>query len=84
MIKVKKEGILLSKTELEFENEGVLNPAAIREGNDVHMFYRAVQHGNHSTISYCRLGGPLKVVERWDKPIMVPEFVQTGRSPESR
>ncbi len=29
MIDVKKEGILLSKTENEFENEGVLNPAAI-------------------------------------------------------
>ena len=43
MIEIKKEGILLSKTDLEFENEGVLNPAAIREGNDVHLFYRAVK-----------------------------------------
>jgi hypothetical protein len=32
MIKVKKEGILLKKTHFEFENEGVLNPAVIREG----------------------------------------------------
>jgi len=32
MIEVKKEGILLERTQLEFENEGVLNPAAIREG----------------------------------------------------
>jgi hypothetical protein len=30
MIGVKKEGIILTKTDLEFENEGVLNPAAIR------------------------------------------------------
>lgn len=74
MIKVKKEGILLSRTDLEFENEGVLNPAVIKDGDSVHIFYRAVQKGNHSTIGYCKLDGPLNVVERWDKPIMVPEF----------
>jgi predicted GH43/DUF377 family glycosyl hydrolase len=74
MIEVKKEGILLSKTDLEFENEGVLNPAVIRVGDNVHIFYRAVQTGNHSTIGYCLLDGPLSIVERWDKPFMVPEF----------
>ncbi len=74
MIEVKKEGILLKKTKLEFENEGVLNPAVIREGDSVHLFYRAVQKGNHSTIGYCRLDGPLTVAERWDKPVIVPEF----------
>jgi predicted GH43/DUF377 family glycosyl hydrolase len=52
MIEVKKEGILLSLTDLEFENEGVLNPAVIREGDNVHLFYRAVQKGNHSSIGY--------------------------------
>lgn len=74
MIEVKKEGILLSLTDLEFENEGVLNPAVIREGDNVHLFYRAVRKGNHSSIGYCRLDGPLTVAERWDKPFMVPEF----------
>jgi len=74
MIKVKKEGVVLSKTDLEFEDEGVLNPAIIREGDSVHMFYRAVHRGNHSSIGYCRLDGPLTVAERWDKPFMVPEF----------
>jgi hypothetical protein len=38
MIGVKKEGIILTKTDLEFENEGVLNPAAIPEGDSVHLF----------------------------------------------
>ena len=74
MIEVKKEGILLSKTDIKFENEGVLNPAAIREGDDVHIFYRAVQNGNYSSVGYCRLDGPLKIAERWDKPIIVSEF----------
>ena len=74
MIEVKKEGVVLTKTLSEFENEGVLNPAVIREGDSVHVFYRAVREGNYSSIGYCRLDGPLTVAERWDKPIMVPEF----------
>jgi beta-1,2-mannobiose phosphorylase / 1,2-beta-oligomannan phosphorylase len=74
MIEVKKLGILLSRTSLDFENEGVLNPAAIREGDHVHLFYRAVQKGNHSTIGYCRLDGPLTISERMDRPLIVPEF----------
>jgi len=73
MIEVIKEGILLEKTELEFENEGVLNPAVIRIGDSVHVFYRAVQQGNHSTIGYAKLDGPLTVRERWKKPILIPE-----------
>jgi predicted GH43/DUF377 family glycosyl hydrolase len=73
MVNVNKIGILLEKTDHEFENEGVLNPAVIREDDSVHIFYRAVQKGNHSTIGYCKLDGPLTVVERWDKPILVPE-----------
>jgi hypothetical protein len=38
MIQVKKEGVLLRKTAVPFENEGVLNPAAIKEGDFVHLF----------------------------------------------
>jgi predicted GH43/DUF377 family glycosyl hydrolase len=74
MIKVCKEGVILHKTTLHFENEGVLNPAAIREGNLVHLLYRAVSEGNHSSVGYCRLEGPLKVQHRSEKPLLVPEF----------
>jgi predicted GH43/DUF377 family glycosyl hydrolase len=74
MIKVCKEGVILHKTTLHFENEGVLNPAAIREGNFVHLLYRAVSEGNHSSIGYCLLKGPLKIQHRNEKPILVPEF----------
>ncbi len=74
MIQVKKEGIILSKTEFEFENEAVLNPAVIRIGDSVHIFYRAVQLWNQSTIGYCRLDGPLTLVERWEKPFITSEF----------
>lgn len=74
MIKVKKEGIILEKTTLGFENEGVLNPAVIKEGNHLHLFYRAVRKGNYSTIGYCELDGPLTVKKRHITPIIIPQF----------
>lgn len=74
MIQVKKEGIILEKTTLSFEDEGVLNPAVIKEGNFIHVFYRAVSTGNYSSIGYCKLEGPATVIERSDKPILVPQF----------
>lgn len=74
MIEVKKEGILLNKTMLGFESEAVLNPAAIIEGENVHLFYRAVSKGNYSTIGYCKLKGPLTIEERFDGPVLFPQF----------
>jgi predicted GH43/DUF377 family glycosyl hydrolase len=74
MITVKREGIILEKTDLAFENEGVMNPAVIVEGKTVHLFYRAVRKGNHSTIGYCRLDGPLQVVHRDKEPLLYPQF----------
>ena len=73
MIAIKKEGILLNKTELGFENEGVLNPAVIKNENGIHLFYRAVAKGNYSSIGYCKLSSPLLVGERADVPIHFPQ-----------
>jgi len=75
MLKVKKEGIILKPRGFDFEQKGVFNPACIREGKYVHMYYRAWNKHNKSTIGYCKLDGPLKVVERWNKPFMMPEGV---------
>ncbi|HEY6503727.1 MAG TPA: hypothetical protein VIZ28_07135 [Chitinophagaceae bacterium] len=74
MVKVKKEGVLLKKTELDFENEGVLNPAVISENGNIHLFYRAVSKGNHSSVGYCRLNGPLTVDKRSGTALILPEF----------
>ena len=73
MIDVKKEGVLFEKTTLGFENESVLNPATIREGDVVHMFYRAVSKGNYSSVGYCQLSGATTVTERADTPIIFPQ-----------
>jgi len=74
MIEVKKEGVLLRKTNLDFESEGVLNPAVISDGVHIHVFYRAVSKGNYSTIGYCKLKGPLIIEERLDKPLFFREY----------
>jgi beta-1,2-mannobiose phosphorylase / 1,2-beta-oligomannan phosphorylase len=74
MIEVKKEGIVLHKTDLNFENEGVLNPGVIQEGGKIHIFYRAVRKGNYSSIGYCKLSQFLTVEERLDTPLIFPQF----------
>ncbi len=74
MIEVKKEGILLNKTTLGFENEGVLNPAVISDGESIHLFYRAVSKGNYSSIGYCKLKEHFTIEERFDTPVLFPQF----------
>ena len=74
MIQVKKEGVILRKTELLFEDESVLNPAVIKEGELIHLFYRAVHTKNYSSIGYCKLSNPLVVAQRYDAPLLDPEF----------
>lgn len=74
MLDVKKEGILLNKTDLVFENQGVLNPAAIYEDNSIHIFYRAVRHENFSSIGYCRLSAPMEIAERYSTPVIFPQY----------
>jgi len=82
MIQVIKEGILLEKTAQDFESLGVLNPGAIREGNSVHLFYRAVKTGNYSSIGYCKLDGPHQVISRDTEPLISPEFAYESHGVE--
>ncbi|MDO8488443.1 MAG: pesticidal protein Cry7Aa [bacterium] len=72
MLKIKDEGIILEKTDLEFENKAVLNPACIQVGDITHMFYRAVNQNYVSSIGYAQLKDN-KVVKRFDKPVLFPE-----------
>lgn len=82
MISVIKEGIVLKKTDLVFENDSVLNPAIFQDGNTVHMLYRAVKSGNYSTVGYCKLDGPLQVVARHDTPIIIPNTIEEAKGVE--
>lgn len=73
MIIVKNEGIILKKTNLEFENKGVLNPACIQVDDIIHMFYRAINNNDISSIGYCQLKNN-KVVKRLKEPVLFPEY----------
>lgn len=46
MVSIKRESVILQGTSHEFENEGVMNPAVIAEGN---LF-----HQDRCFISVCR------------------------------
>lgn len=74
MVSVNKEGVLLSKTNLAFENDGILNPAVIRDGDDIHLFFRAVSKGNYSSIGYCRFSEPLIIQDRLNIPVIFSQF----------
>jgi predicted GH43/DUF377 family glycosyl hydrolase len=73
MVNVKKEGILLQKTQHGFENEGVLNPAVIQGTHCIHLYYRAVARGNYSSIGYVRLDSPMHIEARLDTPLLFPQ-----------
>lgn len=73
MVTVRKLGILLEKTSIGFENEGVLNPAVIHTAGAIHLFYRAVTKDNYSTIGYCKLSSPVQVERRNSLPLLFPQ-----------
>lgn len=66
-------GVLLEKTNLPFENQGVFNPCVYQEADTVHMFYRAVAIDQTSSIGYCRIKNGTTVQDRSPVPILVPE-----------
>ena len=69
-----KHGVILECTENEFENFAVFNPGVLQQNDTLHLYYRAVRKGNHSSVGYCKLQGPLNVIERFGFPIISPEF----------
>lgn len=73
MIEVKSKKIILEKTDLNFENQAVLNPACIEKDGIVHMFYRAVRPGNFSTIGYCQIKNG-EIIYRKNQPCLYPEY----------
>ncbi len=70
---INRLGIVLRKTSNAFESKGVLNPAIIKTGNQVHMLYRAFKKGNFSTIGYACFEGPLHLIKRADLPVFYPD-----------
>lgn len=72
MINIQNKGIILEKTEENFENQAVSNPGCVKIGDTVHMLYRAVRKDNFSTIGYCKIKD-FTVIERLREPVLFPE-----------
>ncbi len=66
--------LLRPQPEHAWESGAVFNPATLREGEQVHMLYRAVEGNNFSTIGYARLNRCGEVLERWDQPVITREW----------
>jgi beta-1,2-mannobiose phosphorylase / 1,2-beta-oligomannan phosphorylase len=69
-VMVEKLGIILKPTNQAFEKKAVLNPACYQSGEFVHVFYRAIDDNEESTIGYAKLEGPTKVIERKTSPLI--------------
>ena len=70
----KKLGVILKSTDRFFEKKAVLNPACYQEGEFVHIFYRAIDDNNNSTIGYAKSKGPTEVVERKEIPLILRTY----------
>ncbi len=68
-----KDVILAPIAEHNWESRAVLNPGAIRDGETVHMIYRAVEGENVSTLGYARLDRRGVVLERRPEPVIKRE-----------
>ena len=81
-IDLKKLGVVLRPTNRFFESRAVLNPTCYQEGEFVHIFYRAIDNNNNSTIGYAKLKGPTKIVERKEIPIITCTYDYEKRGVE--
>lgn len=82
MVAIDKRGVLLSKTNLRFENEAVCNPSVYQDGKAIHLFYRAVSTGNFSSIGYCRLNEAYEIEQRNSEPVIEPELIHESHGIE--
>ncbi len=68
--------ILESRPEHPWESQAVFNPGVVRENENIHMLYRAVEGDNFSTIGYARLNSHGQILYRHPEPVIVRELPQ--------
>ena len=73
MLNIKDEGIVLEKSEVAFESKAVFNPACVEIDGITHMFYRALNQNDVSSIGYCQIKDG-QVIARAKQPAIFPEF----------
>ncbi len=73
MLNIRDEGIILEPTGNLFESASVFNPAVIQVGDTVHVFYRAMDNRDYSSVGHATFTPDLKLLNRLDHPVLVPE-----------
>lgn len=70
MIKLKRieEPLLEPNPKHAWESGAVFNPGTVRDGDIVHVLYRAVESDNYSAIGYAKLDRNHRVLERRSEP----------------
>jgi len=81
-VRVEKLGVVLEPTIKKFEEKSVFNPGCWQQGEFVHLFYRAQDQENHSTIGYAKLKGPSQLVKRLNKPIITRDYQYESKGVE--
>ena len=64
--------ILQPRSEHPWEAKAVFNPAVIREGDKVHILYRAMSHDNTSVFGYASSTDGFRIDESLDEPVYLP------------
>jgi predicted GH43/DUF377 family glycosyl hydrolase len=74
--KLKRMGgpILKPTDENHWESRAVFNPGTVREGDGIHMLYRAVEGENFSTIGYALLSPEGRIMEKSGHPVIFQEL----------
>jgi predicted GH43/DUF377 family glycosyl hydrolase len=64
---------LLHPGQYDFENQAVMNPAAIHDGEQTHLFYRAIGNDGVSRIGYANSKDGVTIDERLPYPVFALE-----------
>ncbi len=66
----------------KWESRAVLNPAVIRVNNEVHVYYRAVEGDNFSSIGYAKFDLEGNLIYRHNNPVLKREFPEESHGVE--
>jgi len=66
--------ILTSRASVEWESDGVMNPAALEIEGTIYLVYRAVAHNNYSTFGLATTLDGVHINKRYPKPIYTPRI----------
>jgi len=65
--------ILTPRPEHKWECSATFNPGAIRDGDSIHILYRAVDDKGTSSLGYAKSVDGVTISERLERPVMKPE-----------